>query len=116
MPELERYDPALGGRIKYEHFHRYAFACEQVAGLEVLDIASGEGYGSAMLAATAAKVVGVDVDPQVVSNANLRYGQKDRLAFHVGRAQEIPFPDSSFDAVTSFETIEHIENPEALAR
>lgn len=116
MPELERYDPALGGRIKYEHFHRYAFACEQVEGLEVLDIASGEGYGSAMLAATAAKVSGVDVDPQAVSTANLRYGQKDRLTFHVGRAQEIPFPDDSFDAVTSFETIEHIEDPEALIR
>lgn len=116
MAELERYDPALGGRIKYEHYHRYAFACELVAGLNVLDIASGEGYGSAMLATAAAQVSGVDIDAQTVSAANVRYGLPDRLSFHVGQAQRIPFPDATFDVVTSFETIEHIDDPQALVR
>lgn len=116
MPELERYDPALGGRIKYEHYHRYAFASELVGGLNVLDIASGEGYGSAMLATAAAQVSGVDIDAQAVSAANVRYGLPDRLSFHVGQAQRIPFADATFDAVTSFETIEHIDDPQALVR
>lgn len=116
MPDLERYDPALSGRIKYEHYHRYAFACEQISGLTVLDIASGEGYGSAMLARSAAKVVGVDIDVHAVADANARYGQAGKLDYKVGEAGAIPFPDASFEAVVSFETIEHIDNPEALVK
>ena len=37
--------------ISYEHWHRYCYALQIVAGKSVLDIASGEGYGSAFLAA-----------------------------------------------------------------
>ena len=50
----------LSGDIELEHFHRYLLAKQVVAGKTVLDIASGEGYGSAMLAQTAQKVIGVE--------------------------------------------------------
>lgn len=116
MAELERYDPAIAGKIKYEHFHRYALAAEQVAGLRVLDIASGEGYGSAMLADAAASVDGVDISPEAVGAANVRYGRPEKLKFHVGDAAAIPFGDATFDAVVSFETIEHIPSPKDLLR
>ena len=116
MAELERYDPTIAGKIKYEHFHRYALAAEQVAGLRVLDIASGEGYGSAMLADTAASVDGVDISPEAVGAANVRYGRPEKLKFHVGDAAAIPFGDATFDAVFSFETIEHIPSPKDLLR
>ncbi|CAN5210310.1 hypothetical protein BH09PSE1_BH09PSE1_07460 [soil metagenome] len=116
MSELERYDPAVTGRIKYEHFHRYALAAVQVAGLRVLDIASGEGYGSAMLAESAASVDGVDIDATAVASANARYRRPDRLRFHVGSVENIPFEEDTFDVVVSFETIEHIEDPQALLK
>ena len=116
MAELERYDPAIAGKIKYEHFHRYALAAEQVTGLRVLDIASGEGYGSAMLADAAASVDGVDISPEAVGAANVRYGRPGKLKFHVGDAAAIPFGDAMFDAVVSFETIEHIPSPKDLLR
>ena len=116
MSELERYDPSLSGRIKYEHFHRYALACDQVAGLRVLDIASGDGYGSSMLAAHASSVHGVDVDGPSVEAANKRYGRPGQLEFLQGDASSIPFSDSHFDVVVSFETIEHVRDPEALAK
>ncbi|HKN54890.1 MAG TPA: hypothetical protein VJX66_20485, partial [Amycolatopsis sp.] len=45
-------------QVIYEHYHRYAFAARFAAGKRVLDLASGEGYGSALLAATAERVVG----------------------------------------------------------
>lgn len=114
MPELERYDPTLTGRIKYEHYHRYAFAAQLVAGLDVLDVASGEGYGSAMLAGNASHVTGVDIDPGAISAASARYGRADRLKFVEGSAHAIPFGDARFDAVISFETIEHIDDPAAF--
>ena len=46
----ERFTPQLGGRIAYEHYHRYALCAEHVRNLKVLDAACGEGYGSALLA------------------------------------------------------------------
>jgi hypothetical protein len=50
----ERFVPGMPGGIRYEHLHRYALCRHLVAGKHVLDIASGEGYGSAALAGWAA--------------------------------------------------------------
>src|SRR5438034_11094846 len=61
----ERYVPWMeGAEIGYEHLHRYAFATQFVRNKRVLDLASGEGYGSNLLAKTAKQVVGVDIDEQ----------------------------------------------------
>lgn len=45
-----------------EHLHRYALAKEIVKGQSVLDIASGEGYGSFLLSKKAKNVIGVEID------------------------------------------------------
>ena len=52
----ERYVPGTAGEIAHEHWHRYAFARRFVAGRRVLDVACGEGYGSALLSEAAASV------------------------------------------------------------
>ena len=66
----ERYLPEIDGAyIAYEHWHRYLFATQFVSGKTVLDVASGEGYGSALLARFVAAVVGVDLDPEAVAHA-----------------------------------------------
>ncbi len=46
----EKFFPETHGNIELDHLHRYLLAREFVSGKVVLDIASGEGYGSAMLA------------------------------------------------------------------
>ncbi|MBI1761772.1 MAG: methyltransferase domain-containing protein [Acidobacteria bacterium] len=110
----ERYQPALSGQIKYEHWHRYALSAQFVTGKTVLDIASGEGYGAALLAARAQFVYGVDIDLQVVEHANQRYGNNSKLRYLVGSCEAIPLPDHSVDVVTSFETIEHHDKHEEM--
>jgi O-antigen biosynthesis protein len=51
-----------GGLTFWEHVYRYAFASDFVKGKYVLDIACGEGYGSAvLLKAGAEKVIGIDI-------------------------------------------------------
>jgi ubiquinone/menaquinone biosynthesis C-methylase UbiE len=110
----ERFVPQLDGNIKYEHLHRYALAMELAKGRSVLDIASGEGYGSALLAKDAASVMGVDIDVESVDHARLRYGHLPNLNFLVGSCDAIPLADTSVDVVTSFETIEHHNKHEEM--
>jgi len=112
-PELtftgERFLPSCSGEIAYEHWHRYAFARQFVGGCHVLDAACGEGYGTALLGAVAATVVGVDIDADAIAHAAARYGITDRVRFLEGSCADLPLADAAFDVVVSFETIEHVE-------
>lgn len=113
-PSGERYIPTLmTADVAVEHWHRYAIAARLVAGKRVLDIASGEGYGSLMLAETAATVLGVDIDAETVAEAQRRY-DRSNLAFAVGSCAAMPISDASVDVVVSFETLEHHDQHEEM--
>ena len=109
----ERYVPQIRGTIALEHLHRYAFASEYVEGKVVLDIASGEGYGSEMLSRMARHVYGVDIDKDSVLHAQNKY-KAQNLEYLVGSCTEIPLPDASVDVAISFETIEHITDQDLM--
>jgi SAM-dependent methyltransferase len=111
----ERFTPECVREIRYEHFHRYAFALQLVRGKTVLDAACGEGYGSALLAAVAAGVTGVDLSPEAISHASDRY-QAGNLSFRSADCLALPFADDSFDCVVSFETLEHLADHDGLLR
>jgi O-antigen biosynthesis protein len=102
----ERYVPSVEGNIELEHRHRYLFARGLCRGKDVLDLASGEGYGSAMLSSVANNVVGVDIARDAVKHSQRTYVRKN-LQFMVGSCAEIPLPDGTIDVVVSFETLEH---------
>ena len=110
----ERYTPEVGGGVRYEHLHRYAISLQHVQGKQVLDLASGEGYGSYHLSKVAVSVVGVDIDESAVSHAKQRYAQQLNLSYHVGNCTQIPLDDRSVDVVVSFETIEHHDQHERM--
>jgi ubiquinone/menaquinone biosynthesis C-methylase UbiE len=114
MEELERFVPGLDGLIWYEHWHRYHFAAAFAAGKATIDVACGEGYGSALLARSAAHVTGIDASGETIALARRRYGGAANLEFVEGRCESMPAGDASVDLVVSFETLEHLENPRAL--
>jgi len=111
----ERYVPELRGQIYYEHFHRYAMVLELARGGDVLDIACGEGYGTAALSLVAKSAVGVDNDGQTIQHAAARYTAMN-IDFRLGDCTEIPAADSAFDLVVSFETIEHLAEQERMLK
>lgn len=102
----ERLTTAVSGQIEIEHLHRYFLARELSRGCDVLDIACGEGYGSALLSQVATSVVGVDVSQETVAYAKATYTAPN-LRFETGDARTIPMPDASVDRIVSFETLEH---------
>jgi ubiquinone/menaquinone biosynthesis C-methylase UbiE len=105
----ERFLPRCSGEIAYEHWHRYAFARSLASGKAVVDAASGEGYGAALLSSVAARVYGVDIDAETVERATRKYASIGNLSFVRASCAALPFPDRSFDLIVSFETIEHID-------
>ncbi len=111
----ERFTPECVREIAYEHWHRYAWAARWVAGKRVLDAACGEGYGSALLAGSAAQVTGVDVSRASIEHARSRYGA-DHLHFIQADCLQMPLDDASYDIVVSFETLEHLADHAALLR
>jgi SAM-dependent methyltransferase len=114
----ERFVPGVIGEIAHEHWHRYAFARRFAAGRRVLDVACGEGYGSALLAGVAREVTGIDIAAEAVAHACEQYRDRANLAFLQGSATGLRVPDASVDLVVSFETIEHLprsDQPRVLA-
>ena len=112
----ERYLPVIQGEIKYEHLYRYALCLNIVKDKQVLDIASGEGYGSSILAKEAKFVVGVDINEDTVRIAQNKYERQDNLKFLVGSCESIPLDKNSVEVVTSFETIEHHDKHHEMMR
>jgi SAM-dependent methyltransferase/glycosyltransferase involved in cell wall biosynthesis len=111
----ERYLPEIQGDVALEHLHRYAMAKELVRGKTVLDLASGEGYGSSILAQAAGYVYGVDLSREAIEHAAQKYAAPN-LEFLIGDCAEVPLADHSVDMVVSFETIEHHDRHEEMMR
>lgn len=116
----ERHDatlPMLPPARTELHLRRYDLAAAMVRAKRVLDAACGTGYGGAHLVdqGEAASVVGVDIDAHAVAYARRRFGaDRPNIEYRACSAAATGLPDHSVDVVTSFETIEHVPDPDAL--
>jgi ubiquinone/menaquinone biosynthesis C-methylase UbiE len=110
----ERFVPGTKGEIWIEHWHRYHFAARWAAGKRVLDVACGEGYGSALLARRAAHVTGADLSPEAIAHAGEAYSRVPNLEFACAPCTQLPLEDAAIDLAVTFETIEHIAEQAAF--
>ena len=83
-----------------------------IPGGEVLEIGCGRGMALPLLLRHfgAARVHGVDLDPQQITRAqhHLAGNHDGRITLSVARVEQLPFPDASFDAVFDFGILHHV--------
>lgn len=90
----------------------YIFASKNIKDKVVLDNGCGSGYGAAYLAEKgASKVFATDYHKKTIKLCSQVY-HKDNLFFRCMDGVDLSFPDNYFDAVTSFEVLEHIKEYE----
>jgi 2-polyprenyl-3-methyl-5-hydroxy-6-metoxy-1,4-benzoquinol methylase len=94
------------------HLVVYRWIAERVTGLDVVDMACGEGYGADVLAGAARSVVGVDANPEAHAHAAARY-PRENLRFARDLVERFA-PEDRCDAVSFLQTIEHLEDPGAV--
>jgi SAM-dependent methyltransferase len=90
-----------------EHLCRYHFARPLVEGRYALDIGCGTGYGTAVLAQSARRVLALDVSAESVAFAKENYAAPN-VDFLVSDCRQIPLGAETVDAAVCFEVIEHL--------
>jgi len=91
---------------------RYRFIAPQVSG-RCLDLGCGRGYGFSYLQEKCTSCTGLDLSEDFLREARAQY---PGVQFIHQNAEKLPFEDQSFDSITSFEVIEHIQDDKAFLR
>ena len=83
----------------------------------ILDVASGTAGVAIQLATrSGARVIGVDLTTQMLSQGRRNVataGMSDQISLVTGRAEQLPFPDASFDALTFTYLLRYVNDPQA---
>ena len=111
-PLIELRDDASLEEICLQSIHLKAYeeATLAAAGRSVLDLGCNTGYGTVRISAVARHVVGADVSERAIEAAKAR-PDGDRVDWVVVDGVHLPFASGSFDVVTSFQVIEHLDDP-----
>ncbi len=103
----ERLHPFFVTNNYVNHLRVYQYISQFTAGKQALDVGCGVGYGTALLARTAARAVGIDISQKAVNEAFRLYPAGEFLQMD---AENMTFPDQSFDVIVSTENFEHLPN------
>lgn len=110
----------IGKTVAYEpgvkeHFERYNFAIKQLKpDFVVLDAACGTGYGSEILARSVKKVVGLEISDHALDWGRKHHQRENVELRKADLNKKLDFPDNYFDAIVSFETLEHVANQDSM--
>ncbi|MHA1280586.1 MAG: class I SAM-dependent methyltransferase [Candidatus Helarchaeota archaeon] len=92
--------------------HRYHFAAQFCKGKDALEAACGAGIGLGYLAKFAKRVVGGDIDQNLLKYGRKHYQGRKNIEFQLFDAHRLPFKDRSFDVVLLYEAIYYLARPE----
>jgi ubiquinone/menaquinone biosynthesis C-methylase UbiE len=94
--------------MSLRHAVAYDFASRYIHGQDVLDLGCGAGNG-AVYFSSMANVTAIDADKDLVA-ALPDMWPGSNVRWRHGSGNHLPFADSSFDVVTSFQVIEHVDD------
>ena len=113
----ETYGEDIGqfGWVTAEEFRRFLSWLDLGPGSDVLDVACGSGGPAIFMAhTTGCRVTGIDVNEDGIRTASqmaLSRGMSEQVHFlRCDAGQPLPFEDSSFDAITCIDAINHLYN------
>jgi SAM-dependent methyltransferase len=73
-----------------------------LAGMDTIELGCGTAYVSSWLARLGAKPVGIDNSPNQLASARRFQGEfKLEFPLHLGNAEQVPYPDATFDLAIS---------------
>ncbi|MBM4268179.1 MAG: methyltransferase domain-containing protein [Deltaproteobacteria bacterium] len=98
------------------HLAAYYLVGPLVAGKRVLEAGCGEGYGAGLMARHAAEVVGVDYDATAIGLAASRHSRPNLEFRRIDLLELAKSAPGSFDVVTNFQVLEHLEDPSPFLR
>jgi O-antigen biosynthesis protein len=100
---LEENNPWWG-----EHTQRYEYALDYIKkDYFVLDIACGTGFGTEILSNQAKSVIGGDISQEDIDQNKRVWGESEKMRFQQMDGTLLPYDENTFEAIVSFETIEH---------
>src|SRR3989344_3026164 len=106
----ENFDSYEAYLLYLRHLFAYEFAKNVIdKNSFVLDIGTGEGYGTKLLSKNIKKIVGIDVDKNTIKHASNKYASEN-CTFKLYKGRRIPYKENTFDAIVSFQVIEHIKD------
>lgn len=86
-----------------------------MSGLTLADIGSASGVSAALFAARGARVIGIEIAPELVAQARELWSDyAERIDFQVGDAEHLELPDASLDAVFFGGVLHHIPQLDAV--
>lgn len=99
-----------------DHQERYFLALQYIKpGDLILDAATGAGYGINFLSKNSGcrKAIGLDISDHALQWTELHFGLESTSFIKADLNKDIIslLPDQKYNVITSFETIEHLQNP-----
>jgi len=114
------YDNAIRKNIlqRFWHFKRFTQAkkyLKTVDTVSILDIGCNSGTFTKQIynVFPKSKIFGIDVSKKAIAYAKQKYTS---INFQVAKAEELPFKSNTFDLVTCFEVLEHVDEPKRIIK
>lgn len=106
---VEHYHSSIEDYVVYlMHIATYNFAIPYIENKRVLDFGCGSGYGSRRMVERAASVHAVDVSEDAIKHAGAEFDYPNLCFQQIDPTIRLPFADSTFEVVTSFQVLEHV--------